>query len=492
VALAVCALVSTSTAIPALAATSPVSKVRVAEVTSSSFTVTVASLGSGWRYRLYASTNKADIYYNNLPKAPHRSTLSATPKVKVGGLAYTSTPYWYRVQGLKGTSHRTSDIFSVGLRPAKPGSFKATLAHGAVSLTWSGTSSAFSVQQAADAGFKTGLSSHLVSGGAHQLTAMGLTRGSSYWFRVRAVNTGTTSAYTGAVRATPTASGQRLRAMTFNILMLDNDGSRAPGAETIAPWSQRRLAAAGLISSAAPDVIGIQEGATWVGAPRGQRQVDSLVSALGGTYALAVTEIPPDQPHYFRTGTYVLYKPSVYAPLGAGGHWDLGEMPGGGNRFAAYQVLRHRSTGATFLFVTTHLYVGSGLSGDQERRKETVSLASQARAYAASHGDLPVVYTGDVNSDERHQLDGPAVAMDAAQTADTQFVAPSRTNAQYNSANQYHRIPPASGLVLDHLYASPGVGVTGWRQVLKLSGNRFSGVIPSDHNPVVADLVLPS
>jgi endonuclease/exonuclease/phosphatase family metal-dependent hydrolase len=280
--------------------------------------------------------------------------------------------------------------------------------------------------------------------------------------------------------------------MTFNILMLDNDGRRAAGAETIAPWSQRRLAAADLINSAAPDVIGIQEGATWVGASRGQRQVDSLVAALGGTYTLAATEIPPDQPHYFRTGNYVLYKPSVYAPVGAGGHWDLGEMPGGGNRFAAYQVLRHRSTGATFVFVSTHLYVGSGLSGDQERHKETVSLASQARAYAASQGDLPVVYTGDVNSDERHALDGPALAMDAAQIADTQFVAPSRTNAKYNSANQYHRIPPASGLVIDHLYASPGVAVTGWRQVLKLSGNRFSGVIPSDHNPVVADLVLPS
>jgi endonuclease/exonuclease/phosphatase family metal-dependent hydrolase len=80
--------------------------------------------------------------------------------------------------------------------------------------------------------------------------------------------------------------------------------------------------------------------------------------------------------------------------------------------------------------------------------------------------------------------------MRAAATADAQLVAPRRTNLQYNSANQYRRLPPRSGLALDRIYASPGIAVTAWRQVLRLSNGRLLGVIPSDHNPVVADLVL--
>ena len=44
---------------------------------------------------------------------------------------------------------------------------------------------------------------------------------------------------------------------------------------------------------------------------------------------------------------------------------------------------------------------------------------------------------------------------------------------------------------MDHLYVSPGVGVSTWGQVLDLDGGKFRGTIPSDHNPVYADLVLP-
>jgi endonuclease/exonuclease/phosphatase family metal-dependent hydrolase len=279
--------------------------------------------------------------------------------------------------------------------------------------------------------------------------------------------------------------------MTFNILTLDDDGKRAPGAEPIAPWSHRRLAAARAIKAEAPDVVAVQEGAAWVGAKRGPRQVDSLVSALGGKYALAATETPPDHPYYFRTGNYVLYSRSSYAPVGVGGHWDLGTMPGGGQRWAAYQVLRNRATGTSFLFISTHLYVVGGATGDTVRRDETRRLLKQARAYAASHGQLPIVYAGDFNSHPGHALDGPAVAMQAAGVADAEHVAQVRRFQQYNSANQYHRTPPAAGLALDHLYVSAGVAVPRWRQVLRLSAGRFVGVIPSDHNPVVADLLLP-
>jgi hypothetical protein len=37
----------------------------------------------------------------------------------------------------------------------------------------------------------------------------------------------------------------------------------------------------------------------------------------------------------------------------------------------------------------------------------------------------------------------------------------------------------------------PGVGVRRFEVVASLTSGRYVGVIPSDHNPVAADLVLP-
>ena len=41
------------------------------------------------------------------------------------------------------------------------------------------------------------------------------------------------------------------------------------------------------------------------------------------------------------------------------------------------------------------------------------------------------------------------------------------------------------------MYAPAGVAVRGWALALNLTAGKFVGAIPSDHNPVVADVVLP-
>jgi endonuclease/exonuclease/phosphatase family metal-dependent hydrolase len=312
----------------------------------------------------------------------------------------------------------------------------------------------------------------------------------AYWFRVRSLNVKTPSGFTGAVAATANGRGQDVRVMTYNILTLASDGTKAPGGR-VSPWSQRRTAAASYINQVKPDLLGIQEGASWVGAVRGPRQVDDLVRVLGGRYGLAVTETPPSQPGYFRVGSYVLYKKSSWSPVGSGGHWDIGGMPQGGSRYGTYQVLRHRTSGATLLFVTTHLYTPGGLAGDRLRQRETETLISRSRALAAEQGGLPIVYSGDFNSHELHSLDGPAVAMSRARVADGFRVSQTFANRQYNSANQYYRTPPAFSYNIDHIFADRGVGVRAWSQVLHLSAGKFVGVIPSDHNPVLTDLTIP-
>jgi endonuclease/exonuclease/phosphatase family metal-dependent hydrolase len=468
-----------------------ISGVRIQSATASSFTVTLNSLGAGWTYRVYASTNRPDIYYDNLAKAPHISGVARAPRIGVGGLRYTTKPVWYRVQATKATHHRTSDIFSVGLKPTTPTGLTVTRVKGAMSLSWGGgAASGAQVQQATNSSFTAEVRTYKITGSGRQLTPARLVSGTAYWFRVRSVNVNTPSGFTAAVSATPSGRGQDLRVMTYNILSLSNDGTQAAGG-TISPWSRRRSAVASYINQVKPDLIGIQEGASWTGAVRGPRQVDDLVKVLGGTYGLAMTETPPSQPGYFRVGSYLLYKKSTWSPVGNGGHWNIGTMPQGGSRYGTYQVLRHRTNDASVLFVTTHLYTSGGLAGDRLRQQETESLIARSRALAAEQGGLPIVYTGDFNSHELHPLDGPAVAMSKAKVADGFRVSQIFANQQYNSANQYYRTPPASSHNIDHIFADPGVGMRAWSQVLQLSAGKFLGVIPSDHNPVLADLTIP-
>mgnify|MGYP001606196206 CR=1 FL=1 len=81
--------------------------------------------------------------------------------------------------------------------------------------------------------------------------------------------------------------------------------------------------------------------------------------------------------------------------------------------------------------------------------------------------------------------------MSAAGIDDAFEVAQSRTNAQYDSANNYQRTPPASGQDIDAIFAPAGVAVSSWGMEMLLDNGQFSGVIPSDHNAVYADLLVP-
>jgi len=274
--------------------------------------------------------------------------------------------------------------------------------------------------------------------------------------------------------------------MTYNILELSADGHHE-GSGVVAPWSERKPAAAALIRRADPDVIAIQEGCDWVGRPRGKRQVDSLRAALGGVYALAHTERSPNLPHYFRTGVYILYKKAEYRAYGHSWHWALGNR-----RWAAYQLLENRRTHARFLFVSTHLLVGNGAPNDRRREQETKTLLHKAGRFARAH-HVPVIYAGDFNSDSdgHHAFNGPAIAMRQADFTNALKVAKSRTRASYNSANQYERRPPRAGDDIDYVFASRRVTVKSWRLVMRLAHGHLVGVIPSDHNPVLATLSVP-
>jgi endonuclease/exonuclease/phosphatase family metal-dependent hydrolase len=464
----------------------PPSGLRVVSVSSSSFTVASKTSAGANRYRLYASTVRSDLFVKNI-SAARKSPLSKTPKLRMKGLKYTAAPYYYRLEAINGARRRFSaTIGAVGLQPSTPTNLQVTSGASGTWLTWdSGPATGYSIAVSTDP-LMADAQVNTITGIDKQYTPYGLKSGTTYYFEVSAMNGSTSSQPTAAVSATVETSEQPVSVMTYNILEAFNDGHKE-GSGVVAPWSKRVVGAVKLIKQADPDVIAIQEGAAWANESKRTRQVDSLVAHLHGKYALADTEIPPTQHHYFRTGVYVLYKTSMYKAVGAGNHWGLGNQ-----RWAAYQVLQNVNSGAKFLMVAPHLMVGDGAKFDNERKAETKSLLSQVASFVRSD-PVPVVYGGDFNSDvnRRHAFNAPNLVMAAAGIDDAYDVAQKRTNAQYNSANEYFRKPLAFGDHIDYVFAPPGVGVKSWKLMLDLSHGKFVGVIPSDHNPLVADLTIP-
>jgi endonuclease/exonuclease/phosphatase family metal-dependent hydrolase len=458
--------------------------IRVAAVTASAFTITTNPATNTVYYRLFASTLKSNLYVANITQA-RASALSTTPRMTISGLAYTTAPVWYRVETINGGYRNWSDILSVGLRPAIPTGVVVTSNSKGTYLTWnSGPATGYTIAEATDPALTVNRRDYRIRGGLnHQFTPYGLVKGRTYYFRVRAINNGTPSYGSALVSAVKMTTQQRLSVMTYNVLQATADGGIA-GGQVIAPWSQRQPRVVGYINQASPDLIGLQEAGSWTGAVKGPRQVDTLTTALGGVYRLARTETPPSEPGYFRTANYILYKAATYQTVGTGWHWTLPS-----NHLASYQGLQNRLTGARVLFVVPHLGVEST---DAVRQADMKWMMSAASTLAASQ-HASVIYAGDFNSNANryHLFDGPSVAARAGHVADGLDAAQWLGNQRYNSANGYWRTPPAFGQSIDHIYASPGVAVVSWRLLLNLTNGSFVGVMPSDHNPLVADMTIP-
>lgn len=460
---------------------------RLIAVSASSLTVAVKPDPRVKHYRLFASLRPGQLGAARAASDAYGSALSRKPRITLDGLPFTAQPYYYRVEAIDGSRHRfTAQIGRAFLMPPTPTRLSATSTPTGTYLTWHGTQvPQLTVLQASNSSFTSGRRTYQIHAVTRQFTPYRLVQGQTYYFRVRAHSGPSHGAWSNVARTTVTAHEQPLRMMTYNIHELNRTGKK----ERVAPWPQRLPGVVRFIHQASPDVIAIEEGASWVGAPRGPRQVDSLVTALGGAYGLAKTEIPPNQPHYHRTGDYVLYKRADYRAVGDGGHWTL---PGAGTtHFAAYQILENVHSHARFIAVAVHLKVGNSRAVDRVRRHQTKSLIQQSWAYAAAHNNLPLIYGGDFNSAPRnHAMDAPGIEMRKAGIADAYNVAQTRKNTRYNSANGYARRAPALGIYLDHIFAAPRVAVKSWRLLLHVKHGRFVGVIPSDHNPLVSDLVV--
>ncbi len=479
------ALVLVAAPVPGADAATSLTGVKVRKITHTSFKVRLDSLGPGWKYTLYASTNKPDLYADNLANAPYHAARKR-PVLTLDNLRYKTKPYYWRVQATKRGSHHTGDLLSLGLRPKAPTGLTASHVDSqGLSLTWKGgRSNGFQVQQATGAGFSTDVKKYRLRGTGRQFTPFGLAQGTAYSFRVRASNFGTKSAWSSGVAATAIATEQQIRVGQFNI------HSETATNNDVPPWKDRRDAVVASVNQGGPpDILAISEGDGWIAGKCSPRQVDDLASRLGSDWVVAHTDpIPCKEPNWKRTGTYIIYNSSLYRAVGAVGHWKVSTSGNSAANFAAYQELVNVASGARMLFVSVHLQKGNSLAQDKEREAETENMLSDV---AALNLDLPVIYAGDFNSQDQRAYDGPGKVIRKAHIADAWFVAQHRVRPSYNSANAYQRKPPRTWTSIDHLCGSPGVALKTWEQIMKIKNGAYVGVIPSDHNMVVADVTYP-
>jgi hypothetical protein len=466
---------------------------HVASVSHSSVTIAVHRTDAS-KYRVWVSSVKADVFYKNLHNgSTHRKTVtSSKPSMTVSGLKYLSTPYYYRVATMRGGNMMVSHTFkSFYLAPNAPSGVSATATSNGLSLSWTKqTVVGDKIEQATDSSFSHGVRNYTMTGLGTVFTPYGLTSGQTYYFRVRATNSGSPSKWSKTVSATPSTAETPLRVMSYNTL--DSSFTQDPGGP-IPAYSKRLPGILKFMKDSGAAVIGEQEGNSCLHAGNHTghcyRDVDAMADGLKGTLKLADTDMTSAGKVDYFGGNYIFYNPNVLKPVGTGGQWELGY-----SRAAAYQAFKVRATGAKFIFSDAHLVTPSGSKYDTERGKETQSMLAHYRDYSAKTGIKPVVFVGDFNShpDKYKSIDKTGNVMHAAGIPDGFEVAQKHKNAQYDSINNYYRTAKKGHGSSDHVYGAPGVGIVSWKELLNIKHGKFVGVIPSDHNPVVSDLRLPS
>jgi hypothetical protein len=475
-------------AAPALAGSWPAkpTSLRVMALTDTSLTVSAARSTNATSYRLWASPTRSDVFRSALSqhRAARRSASARTPQITVTGLAYRSGPLYYRLAAINSRHRRLSDIRMAYLRPAVPSPVTVKDPFGRPYLSWPDADvTGYQVRRSSDPAGSADVTTYTLQGRAQSFTpSYGATPG-TYYLSVRAVNGSSRSTYSRAVQVRTSVGRSSLSVLTANDL---NANVTSYNSGKVPPWmTQRRDAAIALYRRVDPDLLMIQEGGVLV--RRGVRQVDSIANALGNDYTVAHTENPPGSGGWVSHGVYIVYRNTRLAAVGPGDTLYLAK-----GKFAAFQVLRDTTTQRVFLAVTAHLVAGGTARNDAQRRQEMSDILAEAQRISTANGGVPIVFGGCLHEARtpNHPRDTPYEVLGAAGFADALTAASSRSGGDLNTFNNYQR-PIRKGVPTDRILVGPGVAVTSWVQLLHRHGNKLAGVVPSDHNPVAATVLLP-
>ena len=295
--------------------------------------------------------------------------------------------------------------------------------------------------------------------------------------------------------AADAVSPVRIRAASYNVRYKTNEDTGDKS------WDSRKAILCDFLKEIDPDVIGFQE----VDPP----QMTDL-KALLMDYEIFGKHREADNT---RRGTPIAFKKSRFALLESGTFWlsltpdvpgskDLGDGYAGSEpETCTWAILQDHDTRGVFCFFSTHL----DHKQDELRRRQMVIAVEKVMAYAGR--GAPVILVGDMNSDET----APAIAdvacsrlIDACLASQTVPTGPWRTfnswswkKNEVSCAEALANCSPAErtanketfGNRIDYILISAGTKVESF--AVRNEPQPGKEQYPSDHYPVVAELLLP-
>ena len=492
---------------------------------SSSVTMTWNAVSKAQKYRLQISTS------SSMSNPTYKR--STDPTEVLSGLQ-PARSYYVKVRvittdGVNRSAYsdavRAWTSFSVptGLSATRPDATSAT-------FNWNDVAGAPRYRiQIADNSSMSGATYHRFT--ESEGTVEGLTAGKTYYAKVRVITDDglNLSSYSPAVTVKPASSppdeeppatgdSKPMTVASYNIRC----SNCYTGQNLERPWSERRGVVVAAILKQKPDVIGIQEASQgWLvsgGHKIDLSQFEDLRSRLrsGGTpYEITnpyrnncVNSKTPNSCRYqdrgASKGTRIFFNTDT-TKLVSQGSKKLPGCSGCNERYVAWAVLEQKSTGQKFFFAETQLQYGSSYYNLRKAQMEAMMSEVDLRRTS----NMPAFVVGDFNStryqkpsnapyDEviSHGFIDPLGHTYMSPKISSKATAEKRIRANYNSLNSFLRTVPSfalneNGSNMDYILTTR-MRTLVWETVLNLDSNgKLAGVIPSDHQMIVAKVLLP-
>lgn len=309
--------------------------------------------------------------------------------------------------------------------------------------------------------------------------------------------------------AVGTPSDLVVRAMSYNMLHAGAAASgkfpRVPAADLA--WDRRDDQLAAWVRYEDPDVIGFQENLDTVEVGgRTVLQVATLVPQLDD-YRFAQAGSP--NPIAFRASAFTLLDDGATRIGTADGRSVLRD------RFLTWAALRDRATGRRFLVFNVHLTASAeGAASPAARLAQARRVTALVRTTSRDYAD-PFVLTGDLNIADGStgrsgaplaHLAGAGLVSSSAWAVRTTTEVPGAVSLQSMTAvvagTRTYKAVRTSGKTLDYVWAPRGALVRSYRvstgphtEQRTVQGESYwfysaEPVLPSDHNPVVAEIAF--
>lgn len=245
-------------------------------------------------------------------------------------------------------------------------------------------------------------------------------------------------------------------------------------ADGINAWPYRKDAVAQMIGPKYDgDIIGLQEVL--------KRQLDDIQARLPDYAWVGVgRDDGRDRGEY----SPIFYRTDRFRLLATNTFWlsETPELPGSRSwdaaitRVVTWAQFEDLSSGGQLMFFNTHF----DHRGEQARVESSQLLLNRLVGIA---GDTPFILTGDLNVQESEQA--YKVLADSHLLDDARYVSETGHQGPTASFNDWETLRPAESRI-DYIFVGSGIRVLNHR----ILNDRYDGRFPSDHLPVVSDIVV--